>query len=126
MRVLLIAEAANPEWVSVPLEGWAHARAIAGQVDAHVVTQVRNRAAFLRAGLREGEDFTAIDSERVARLGHRAATLLRGGAGQGWAAGTAAEGPRYRYFERLGGKRVVGRRPAGEVGVGQPVSPPRT
>lgn len=123
MRVLLIAEAANPEWVSVPLEGWAHSRAIAGQVDAHVVTQVRNRAAFLRAGLREGEDFTAIDSERVARLGHRAATLLRGGAGKGWTAVTALEGLSYRYFERLVWKRFEGELRAGKWDVVHRLTP---
>src|SRR3954462_13855207 len=123
MRVLLIAEAANPEWVSVPLEGWAHSRAIAGQVDAHVVTQVRNRAAFLRAGLREGEDFTAIDSERVARWGHRAATLLRGGAGKGWTAVTALEGLSYRYFERLVWKRFEGELRAGKWDVVHRLTP---
>ena len=32
-RTLLIAEQANPEWVSVPLEGWSHSRAIAELTD---------------------------------------------------------------------------------------------
>jgi hypothetical protein len=61
--VLLIAEAANPEWISVPLVGWSHARAIAALTDAHLVTQVRNEAAIRRAGLSD-DQFTAIDSRR--------------------------------------------------------------
>lgn len=100
MRVLLVAEVANPEWVSVPLEGWAHSRAIARLTDAHVVTQVRNRDAFLRAGLTERE-FTAIDNEAVAgplwRLGER----LRGGKGKGWTTVMAINSIAYRSFESL-------------------------
>ena len=100
-RVLLIAEAANPEWASVPLEGWSHSRAISGLVDAHTVTQVRNRDAFVRAGLVEGRDFTVIDSEAVSRPIYTLADLLRGGAGKGWTTISAMSTLSYYYFEHL-------------------------
>jgi glycosyltransferase involved in cell wall biosynthesis len=101
LRPLLIAEAANPEWVSIPLEGWSHSRAIAALTDAHLVTQVRNRPALLRAGLVENKDFTAIDSEAVARPAYKLAGLLRGGAGKGWTTATALSAAAYPYFEHL-------------------------
>jgi glycosyltransferase involved in cell wall biosynthesis len=99
--VLLIAEAANPEWVSVPLIGWSLAQAIAAQTPAHLVTQVRNRQAILRAGLREGLDFTAIDSERLAAPISRTAEFLRGGNRVGWTTLAALAPLSYYYFEHL-------------------------
>ncbi len=100
-RVLLIAEAANPEWVSVPLVGWPHALALSQVSETHLVTQVRNRAAILRFGWQEGREFTAINSESVARTANQVGNFLRGGKGKGWTTATAMKIPGELYFEHL-------------------------
>lgn len=114
MRALLIADQCNPEWVSVPLEGWSHSQAIASKIDAYLITQVRNRDAILRAGFREGRDFTAIDSEALEGRAYRLAQRLRGGSNKGWTMNTALATLAYPYFEHLIWKQFGRRIRAGE------------
>ncbi|MFT7534143.1 MAG: glycosyltransferase involved in cell wall biosynthesis [Hyphomicrobiaceae bacterium] len=122
MRVLIIAEEANPEWVSVPLVGWSTAKAIAQVVDAHIVTQVRNEEAFLRAGV-DPEAFTAIDNESVARPLGRLATALRGGDGRGWTTLAAFKAFAYRSFEKAVWRRFGGAIQRGEFDIVHRVTP---
>jgi starch synthase len=99
LKVLLIAEAANPEWTSVPLVGWSHCQALGTVADTHIVTQVRNAAAFERAGLVEGQQFTSLDSEAVARPIWRGTAAIRKLTGLGWTFETAVQSLSYYYFE---------------------------
>jgi len=100
IRALLIAEAASPELVSVPLEGWSHSRAISALTPAHTITQIRNLGAWQRAGVDPCE-YTALDSERVAKWAWRIGKVLSLGTNKGWTAKTAMRGVAYAYEERL-------------------------
>jgi glycosyltransferase involved in cell wall biosynthesis len=84
---------------------------------------VRNREALLRAGLREGVDFTSIDSEAVARRAYQLSLKLRGGAGKGWTIGTAIGALTYPYFERLVWERFGRQIAMGEFALVHRVTP---
>ena len=98
MRPLIIAEAANPEWSSVPLVGWSQAEALLRRTDAHLVTQVRNRDAILRSGL-EPARVTFIDTERLAAPAWRFSERLAGTKGKAWTVITAIQSLTYPFFE---------------------------
>lgn len=122
LRVLVIAEAANPEWVSVPLVGWSHSCAIAKITDAHIVTQVRNQGSFERAGV-DSETYTAIDSEALAAPMHNLANRLGGRNGKGWTIRTALSSLSYYHFERLVWRAFKARIEAGEFDIVHRITP---
>ncbi len=100
-KILAIAEAANPDWVSVPLIGWSLSQALKAHCDVHLVTQIRNRDAILAAGLIEGQDVSFIDSEAVARPLWALGEKLRMGEGKGWTTLQLINAISYPHFERL-------------------------
>jgi glycosyltransferase involved in cell wall biosynthesis len=101
LRVLQVAELCNPDWVSVPFEGWQHGRALALHTRSHLVTQYFNAENIAKAGLREGQDFTALDTRAVLRPLQRLARLLRGPDQVGQTTQTAFDALAYYFFEHL-------------------------
>jgi glycosyltransferase involved in cell wall biosynthesis len=97
---LLIADSCNPEWESIPLVGWSHANALRAHADVHIVTRNWNADALRRAGLVEGVDFTAIDTEALFRPMERLVRRISG-PNKGWALLTALTIPSYLWLEHL-------------------------
>jgi len=123
IRVLVVAEAANPEWVSVPLVGWSHAHALSKIVDAHLCTQWRNKAAIERAGWQEGREFTSINTESSAAPLYRFTEWVRKATGLGWSFETALGSLGYYHFEYALTRRFGRRIDAGEFDVVHRITP---
>lgn len=121
--VLLLAEMANPEWTSVPLIGWQNAVYLREVANTHLVTQIRNKQAIERQGWIEGQDFTAINSEAIAKIAYRLALWLGAKNGKGWTTGMAFAAISYYYFEYLVWEKFGDRIKAGEYDVVHRITP---
>lgn len=102
MNVLLIAEACNPTWTSVPLVGYNFARALAEreEVNLTIATHVRNREGLETDPIHELAEVNFIDNEYIAGPLYRLSKLVRGGATKGWTTNTAFAWASYVAFEK--------------------------
>lgn len=114
IRPLLIAEAANPALTSAALVGWSCVKAIAAEADAHIVTEWRNRDDFIKAGLVEGKDFTAINNRRLQHLSWSLTNKLSGKGNFSWSLYALLSNLVYPFFERTLWREFEPRFKAGE------------
>jgi glycosyltransferase involved in cell wall biosynthesis len=123
LRVLLLAEAANPELTSVALIGWRMAVALREVADVHLVTELRNRPAILAAGWREGSDFTAIDNRAAQGGAWRLAQAFGARSGLAWSLTTGLATLAYPAFESAVWAHFRARLRAGEFALVQRLTP---
>lgn len=97
-RVLLLAEACNPAWASLPVVGFKYARALAEFAEITIVTHIRNKGDFEANG--ELLDRTVfIDTEWLAKPMYKVANALRGGREVAWSINLMMAYPPYIAFE---------------------------
>lgn len=99
LKVLLIIEQCNPEWPSVPLEGFRYYEAICRLADVTLVTHERNRAALTRAGVGAGTVFIQ-ESVTLARYFQVVRRLAVRGGRVNWPMLYALGYPVYAEFNR--------------------------
>lgn len=121
-RVLLLAEMANPNWISVPLVGWMHVQAIAEFADIHLVTHERNRENILACGF-PASRVSFVTTSLLERAAQAVAHALEGGGAMGGATRTAFAVPAYYLFERAAHLLMRERLVSGEFDLVHRVTP---
>ena len=122
LRVLILADVCNPEHPSLPIVGYNYARALAEQVDATVVTQVRNQADIDRVGLGQAK-IAYLDTEWIASPLYKLAVALRGGTSKGWTIQMMMDYPSYLAFEWAAWQQFGPALKAGEFDLVQRITP---
>ncbi len=125
LRVLLIAEACNPSWTSVPLVGFNFCNALSKRDDLEVTiaTHPRNREAISGNSISSRAEIIFPDNEYVAKRFYDFAQRLRGDQGKGWTTNTAFQSLSYLFFERELYKLVSGRLKSGEFDLIHRITP---
>jgi glycosyltransferase involved in cell wall biosynthesis len=99
LRVLVVAEAANPQGTSVSLIGWQFAKALSEVADVLLVTEKRNIGA-IKAVPVQGLAVTDINNRFGQGLAYWVTRLLNGNKSLGWTTYTALYALTYPLFER--------------------------
>ena len=125
MRVLLTAEACNPEWTSVPLVGFNVANSLAAlpDIDVTIATHIRNRPALERNELSDKVEIVYIDNEWIARPLYNFGKFLRGGSSLGWTTNMAVSWASYVAYEKALYRQFQTRFEAGEFDLIHRVTP---
>ncbi len=122
LRVLLLSDACNPEWPSLPIVAYNAARALAEHAEVVLVTHVRNRPALTKTGTGRAE-VVYLDTEYVAAPMHRLSHLIRRGEQYAQTAAVALAWPAQVAFEWEAWKRYKADLATGRFDIVQRLTP---
>jgi glycosyltransferase involved in cell wall biosynthesis len=122
LRVLLLSDACNPEWPSLPIVAYKAALALARHAEVELVTHVRNQPNITKAGTGRA-NVVYLDTEYVAAPMHRFSQLVRRGEQYAQTAAVALAWPAQIAFEWEAWKRYRRDLEAGRYDVVQRLTP---
>jgi glycosyltransferase involved in cell wall biosynthesis len=122
LRVLLLSDACNPEWPSLPIVAFNATRALAEHAEVVLVTHIRNRENLTKTGTGRAS-VVYLDTEYVAAPMHRLSQLIRRGEQYAQTAAVAMAWPAQVAFEWEAWKRFKGELRSGAFDVVQRLTP---
>ncbi|MDJ0730411.1 MAG: glycosyltransferase family 4 protein [Crocosphaera sp.] len=97
-KVLLIIEQCNPDWSSVPLEGYNYYNGISQLCDVTLVTHIRNKKALEKHP--EHQDVIYINESQFSKVYHKIIAALTSIGRKNWPLYIALSYPIYEEFNR--------------------------
>lgn len=100
LKVLLIVEQCNPEWSSVPLEGYKYFQGISKLVDATLVTHIRNKPAIEKLSEHNHKQIFYISEGPLTQKYYNLTAALTLKGRNNWPLANALGYPIYEEFNR--------------------------
>jgi glycosyltransferase involved in cell wall biosynthesis len=121
LKVLLIVEQCNPEWASVPLEGYNYFRGINNLVDATLVTHIRNKPALEKHP--EYENIFYIEERKLSQQYYKVVENLTTKGRVNWPLYNALSYPIYEEFNQQVYQKFKGKILNGDYDIVHAITP---
>jgi glycosyltransferase involved in cell wall biosynthesis len=121
LKVLLIVEQCNPEWASVPLEGYNYFRGINNLVDATLVTHIRNKPALEKHP--EYENILYIEERKLSQQYYKVVENLTAKGRVNWPLYNALSYPIYEEFNQQVYQKFKGKILNGDYDIVHAITP---
>jgi len=121
LKVLLIVEQCNPDWASVPLEGYNYFKEINNLVDATLVTHIRNKPALEKHP--ESEKVFYIEEGNLTKQYHKIVEKITANGRVNWPLYNALSYPIYEEFNQQVYQKFKGKILNGDYDIVHAITP---